>query len=162
MEPELPKYQSTHPYFREWPPRSVPQLTTLQDSGYDADDSGDSPIRDYQDLPNMNESSHTLNQPQLRTSTSSNVSINDSVIFFNSAGTTNTNSNTKKKRAKKIPVNARVKAVLDDLGDGRMNVLDVLDVMLTSVDFEMHQIKLYERGGAKLKALLDKMVLDDL
>ena len=103
MEPELPKYQSTHPYFREWPPRSVPQLTTLQDSGYDADDSGDSPICNYQDLPDMNESSPTLNQPQLPTSTSSNVLINDSGVFFNSA---ETNMNTKKKQGKKIPVNA--------------------------------------------------------
>jgi hypothetical protein len=44
-----------------------------------------------------------------------------------------------------------------------MNVLDVLDAILTtgSVDFEMHQIKLYERGGAKLRSLLDKMMLDD-
>ena len=39
------------------------QLTTLQESDYDADDSGDSPIHNYQDLPDMNESSPTLNQP---------------------------------------------------------------------------------------------------
>jgi hypothetical protein len=71
------------------------------------------------------------------------------------------NTNMKKRRAKKIPVNTRIKAVLEDLCDGRMNVLDMLDVILTSVDFEMHQIKLYERGGAKLRALLDKMMLDD-
>ena len=40
-----------------------------------------------------------------------------------------------------------------------MNVPDMLDVMLTSVDFEMHQIKLYKHGGVKLKALLDQMML---
>jgi hypothetical protein len=42
-----------------------------------------------------------------------------------------------------------------------MNVLDVLDVILTSMDFEMHRIKLYECGGVKLRTLLDKMMLDD-
>src|SRR6266436_6921680 len=133
MEPELPIYQSTHPYFHEWPPRSAPQLTTLQESDYDADDSGDSPIRNYQDLPDTNESSPTLNQPQLPTSASSNASINDSGIFFNPADMTS-NTNMKKRRAKKIPVNTRIKAVLEDLRDGRMNVLDMLDVILTSVD----------------------------
>ena len=70
------------------------------------------------------------------------MSISDSGAFFNSADVI---TNTNKKRAKKIPVNARVKAVLEDLRDGRMNVLDVLDAILTSVDFEMHRIKLYER-----------------
>src|SRR6267154_5831302 len=100
MDPELFKYQSTHPSFHEWPPRSVLQLTTLQDSDYDADDSGDSPIRNYQDLPDTNESSPTLNQHQLPTLMSSNTSINDSGVFFNAADMT-TNTNTKKKQAKK-------------------------------------------------------------
>jgi hypothetical protein len=145
MEPVI----MNHPAFAVWPPIYIPSVE--QDTEYNADDSGDSPMRGHQELPEEDEHSSNLSHHfprQSQSVLSLNVSVNDLGIFLSEPDEL-APSNTRKRCAPRVSISQRFADVLDILRQGRLSPIKLMTAIanVTAPEYEMYQVKMYKNGA---------------
>jgi hypothetical protein len=146
----MSKSESTsHPAFAIWLPTYMPSAE--QDTEYDVDDSGDSPMLDHQELPEEAEHSFTLSHSflsQNQSALSLNMSINDSGVFFNEPNEPAA-LNMTKKHTPQVSVSQRYTNVLSILCQGGLSPIRLMTMIanVMASEYEMYQVKMYENSA---------------
>lgn len=178
MDPSPSDITSNHSPFRGWHSNYTPQAAEEQDSAYDADASGDSPMPQNCELLDESDSPTThyrpflpqipsslpsvsITSPSATNSSSSNVSISDSGISL--ATTSNqVPSTTKRKRKPKVAAATRFEEALKVLAEGKLAPIELLLAIANPEDskYATYRARLYD-PGTNLCKFLDLVMLHD-